>query len=181
MEAEAVVHGEDRSVGGEETVTGLPVGVVGDDVEYADPLEARVVRGVVAEGEVVLLEVGRDEELERALAVGPLAAHRRRHEPPAERLRQLIRRQLAREEARRKVPEWPLAAPRLVDGEPGGAVELEFGEERRVRAGGHATAQRDPAAREQGVRERCGHSSAGTRGRPDPWAECRTGRRAGPP
>src|SRR2546426_12511642 len=94
-----------------------------------------------------------------------------------------VRRQLALEEARRKVPERLLAAKRLVHGEPGGAVEVQLGEERRVRAVRHAAAERDPAAREQRERvsERGGHSSLGRKGRPPPWAGGRTGRPAGPP
>src|SRR5438445_3361757 len=73
VEAETVVDGVDDALGCQQAVAGLPVGVVGDEVEDADPLETLVVRGALAEGEVMLLEVGRDEELERAFAGGSLA------------------------------------------------------------------------------------------------------------
>ena len=52
----------------------LAVGVVGDEVEGADARAARSwCSGALAQREVVLLEVGVDEQLERALAVRPVA------------------------------------------------------------------------------------------------------------
>src|SRR5438094_648476 len=107
----------------------------GGQVEGADALEALVVPGALAQREVVLLEVGRHEALQRALAVRSLlAAHRERHQVPAERLRQVPGGQLAAEEAGRKVPERPLAAARLVDGERAGLVEPCLHQERGVAA-----------------------------------------------
>src|SRR5690349_1659925 len=95
----------------------LAVGVVGHEVEGADPRQPLAMRGVLAEREVVLREVRMHELLKRALAVRSVAAHRQWHEAPAERFGQLIGGELALEEARRKIPERTLAALRLVHGE----------------------------------------------------------------
>src|SRR2546428_704393 len=117
VEAEPVVDGPDAAVGSEQAVAALAVGVVGDQIERADPGELITVRGLLAEREVVLGEVRVHELLQRAFAVGPIAPHREGHEPPAERLREVIRGQLALEEAGRKIPEGALAPLGLVDGE----------------------------------------------------------------
>ena len=53
-----------------QAVAALAVGVVGDDVEHGHAPQLRVGRLVVEQGEVVLLEVGVDEPLQRALADG---------------------------------------------------------------------------------------------------------------
>src|SRR5438876_1114549 len=108
VEAEPVVDGPDAAVGSEQAVAALAVGVVGDQIERADPGELITVRGLLAEREVVLGEVRVHELLQRAFAVGPIAPHREGHEPPAERLREVIRGQLALEEAGRKIPEGAL-------------------------------------------------------------------------
>src|SRR5438445_340109 len=100
------------------------------------------------------LDEGVGPPLERR-ALGGGRPRRRGDEAPAERFRQEVRRQLSREEARREVPERPLAARGLVDGQPGGAVEVDLGEECRIRAVRHSAAERDPTAREQGVSGRC--------------------------
>src|SRR5881628_1959174 len=67
-------------------------------------------RGVLVQREVVLLEVGLDEELERPLTVRPGALDRERDEPPAERLGEVPGGQLALEQAAREIPQRPLAA-----------------------------------------------------------------------
>src|SRR5436309_2902432 len=49
VEAEAVVDAVDLAVRAEQAVAALPVGVVRDEIEEADPLEAAVMRGVLAQ------------------------------------------------------------------------------------------------------------------------------------
>src|SRR5882724_715332 len=149
VETEPVVDGPDAAVGPEQAVAALAVGVVGDQIEGADPGELIAVRGLLTEREVVLREVRGHELLQRALAVGPVAPHREGHEPPAERLREVIRGQLALEEAGRKIPERALATLRLVDGERAGALERDLDEERRVAASGQPPLEGHLAAREE--------------------------------
>src|SRR5882724_7260199 len=159
----------------------LPVGVVGDEIEEADALELGVVLGILAQGEVVLLEVSRNEELERALTVGTVALDRERHEPPAERLGEMPRRELALVEPAREVPQRPLAALRLVHGESRRARARQLDEKRGVGAPRHPTLQGDLASgqniqRLSGRRDRC---SACRCARWDPWAGCTRGRSGG--
>src|SRR2546425_8101113 len=184
VETETVVDGPDAAVGSEQAVAALAVGVVGDQVEDADAREPVAVRGLLAEREVVLLEVRLHELLQRALAVGSLAPYRERHQPPAERLRQVVRGQLALEEAGGKIPERALAALGLVDGERARPVERDLDEEGRVAAARQASSQRHLTAREDGRdvrRWRRGRCSAGTRGRPGLSTGCTSDRWTGPP
>src|SRR6266436_2115108 len=69
VKGQAVVDAVDQAVGAEEAVAALPVGVVGDEIEHADLLEALAMARVLAQREPVLLELGLEEELERAFAV----------------------------------------------------------------------------------------------------------------
>src|SRR5438445_255981 len=163
VEAEAVVDGVDGAVLAEQAVAALAVGVVGDQVEGADALEALVMLGALAQREVVLLEVGGDEALQRALAVRSLlAAHRERHHVPAEGLREVPGGQLAAEEAGRKVPEWPLAAAGLVDGERAGVVEPRLDQERGVAAPRQPALHGEVAAQEHVADARGRHHSLAT-------------------
>src|SRR5207253_2180751 len=73
VEAEAVVDAVDGAVLGQQAVAALAVGVVGHQVERADALERIVVGGDLAQREVMLLEVGGHEALQRAGAVRTLA------------------------------------------------------------------------------------------------------------
>ena len=97
----------------------------------------------------MLGEVRVHELLQRAFAVGPIAPHREGHEPPAERLREVIRGQLALEEAGRKIPEGALAPLGLVDGERASGLERDLDEEGRVRAAGQPPLEGHLAAREE--------------------------------
>src|SRR5438445_351613 len=153
----------DGAVLAEQAVAALAVGVVGDQVEGADALEALVMLGALAQREVVLLEVGGDEALQRALAVRSLlAAHRERHHVPAEGLREVPGGQLAAEEAGRKVPEWPLAAAGLVDGERAGVVEPRLDQERGVAAPRQPALHGEVAAQEHLADARGRHHSLAT-------------------
>ena len=127
----------------------LPVGVVGEQVEGADLPQPVVVLGSLDQGEVVLLEVGRHEALERSLAEGPVSLHGRGHEAPAERLGEMVGRDLPPEEPRWKVPERPLAALRLVHAERARVLEYQLHQKGRVAAPRHAALHRDAAAGEQ--------------------------------
>ena len=72
VEHQPVVDALDAAVEAEEAVAALAVGVVADEVEGAHGPELVVVRLVLVEREVVLLEVGVDEPLQRAHArAGP--------------------------------------------------------------------------------------------------------------
>jgi len=106
-------------------------------------------RGVLAEREVVLREVRVHELLQRALAVRAVAPHGERHEPPAERLGQVIRGELALEETRWEVPQRALAPLGLVDGQRARAVEHDLDEERRVGAAGQPPLEGHLAACEE--------------------------------
>ncbi len=64
MERETVVDRIDQLVGAEQAVPALPVRVVRDEIEQADPHEPLAMLGPLQQAEVVLLEVGMDEELE---------------------------------------------------------------------------------------------------------------------
>src|SRR5258706_13526310 len=64
VERETVVDRIDQLVGAEQAVPALPVRVVRDEIEQADPHEPLTMLGPLQQGEVVLLEVGMDEELE---------------------------------------------------------------------------------------------------------------------
>src|SRR5947207_1205254 len=69
VERESVVDRIDRSLA-EEAVPALAIGVVREQIEEADLLQALVVRGILTQREVVLLEIRRHELLQRAVAEG---------------------------------------------------------------------------------------------------------------
>ena len=97
-----------------QAVPALAVGVVGQDVEHRELAEAVLV--AVEQREEVLVGVVLDELLHRALAERAVAQDRDRHDAPPERVRQLVRRDLAvAQRALGEVPQRPLAAPGLVD------------------------------------------------------------------
>ncbi len=123
----------------------LAVGVVGDEVERADLLEPRVVLRALEQGEVVLLEVGMDEGLERPRAVRSLAQDRGRDEPPAECLGEAVGGDLALVETGREVPERPLAALGFVDGERRFPGEGQLGEQGDVAGRWHPALDGDGA------------------------------------
>src|SRR2546428_248119 len=154
VEAKTVVDGVDPAVRAEQAVAALPVGVVGNEVEEADPLQRAAMRGILVQREVVLLEVGRNEKLERPFAVRSVALHRERHESPPERFGEVPGRQLALEKAAREVPQRPLATLRLVDGQRGRALQRDFDEKRGVGAPRHPALQRHLAAAEKLGRHR---------------------------
>ena len=168
MERESVVDRIDRSLA-EEAVPALAIGVVREQIEEADLLQALVVRGILTQREIMLLEVRRHELLQRAVAEGAFALDRPRHQCPAECFRKQVRGDLTTVDRRRKVPERALAAARLVDGLASRTVQRELDEERRVGAPRHPALDRDLAVAKQveltlsGRRGRC---SAGRRG---PW------------
>src|SRR6266850_1243051 len=107
-----------------------------------------VVLGVFTEREVVLLEVGGDEALHRALAVRAVALDRQRHHVPAERLGEIPGGQLPAEEPGREVPERPLAALGLVHAERSGVVERRLHQESGVAAPRQPPLHGELAARE---------------------------------
>ncbi len=121
----------------------------------------------VVEREVVLLEVGWDEELQRTLTERRVVAeHRGRDDAPAERLGEHIRGDLALVQATREVPQGTLAPHRLVHRLGLVTVVAELGEVGRVRAPGHAPHQRHLAFGEEGqgigrgpARGHCGQCS----------------------
>ena len=94
---------------------------------------------VLVQREVVLLEVGVDEQLERAFADGPSRTIVGGTTPQPSASRQLLRRRLAPVEARREVPQRTLA-PAAACRSPWRVVvaALDGDEERGVRAPGHA-------------------------------------------
>src|SRR5467141_2559100 len=149
VEAEAVVDGPDAAVGAEQAVAALAVGVVGDEIEGADAGEPLAVLRRLAEREVVLAEVRVNELLQRALAIGAVTPNGERDQPPVERLREVIRRQLALEEPRREIPQRALAALGLVHSEGAGAVERDLHEQRRIGAARQPPLERHLAAREE--------------------------------
>src|SRR4029450_9950337 len=113
VEDQPVVDGEDAPRRPEEAVPALAVGIVGEEVEEADAAEGVVVRRVLHQAEVVLFEVGMDEELERPLTVRPLARDGKRDQPPAERFREHVGGELALPQAWREIPQPALTRPRL--------------------------------------------------------------------
>ena len=82
-------------------------------------------RGILAEREVVALEIRVDEQLERAFAERSVTREGGRDETPAERFGEQVRGDLAtRQRPVREIPQRTLPAPGLVDGERGaGAVD----------------------------------------------------------
>ncbi len=77
----------------------------------------------------MLAEIGVDEELDGALAVGADAHHRRRHQPPSQRLADLKRGHLTLEEgAVREIPQWRLPLAWLVDGHALEALVADVGQ-----------------------------------------------------
>ena len=154
VEGQAVVDGVDGAVRSEQAVAALAVGVVGEEVEDAHAPEAVVVGGVLDQGEEMLLEVGVHEELERSLSVGAVPLDGQGDEPPAQRLGEEIGGDLALVEPGGKVPERPLAALRLVDGQRGGAVQGQLGQERGVAAPRHAALHPHRAGGQDGGRVR---------------------------
>ena len=99
--------------------------------------------------EVVLLVVGVDEPLHRALAERAVADDRRRHEVEAHRLAEVVGGQLAAVQPRLEVPQRTLAAGRLVDRLGDVVVAADVDQERRVAAPGHPPFDLDLAAGEQ--------------------------------
>ncbi len=134
VEAEAVVDAPDVPGGVEQAVAALAVGVVGDGIEQAEPLELRPEGRVFALDEEVALRVVLDEELDRADAGRTLADDRRRDDWPAEEFREAVGGRLpAVEGAVGEVSERRFAVTRLVDGEEVAAPAAELCEEDVVR------------------------------------------------
>src|SRR5262249_61009318 len=98
VERQRVVDRVDAAVGAEQAVAGFAIGVVGDEVEETETLKTLDVRGILAQREVVLGEVGIHEELERALAIRSVPLDRRGDQAPRERLRQGVGGNLAPKE-----------------------------------------------------------------------------------
>ena len=115
VEHQPVVDAVDPAVEPEEAMAALAVGVVAHEVEGAHPPQLVVVRLVLVEREVVLLEVSIDEELHRPAAERPVAEDREGDEAPAERFGQLVGSHLAVVEPGGEVPQGSLASSRLVD------------------------------------------------------------------
>ena len=133
MEGEPVVDADDHVVDAiVQAMATLAVGVVGEHVERRELTEP--VEVLLEQREVVLLGIVIDESLQRAGTERAVVAHHRdRHNPPAQRARQLVRRNLSvAQGAVGKVPEGPLAAPRLVDRANLDPVGLHLHEERGV-------------------------------------------------
>src|SRR5262249_7233557 len=133
VEAEAIVDRVEAAVAAEQTMPALAVGVVRDQIEGAEARERRPLPRTPRDREVMLVELGVDEQLHGAWAIGALARERRRDEPEPERLGQLVGGHLAPVEPPREVPERPLAALGLVHPERGGATLGHLDEKRRVR------------------------------------------------
>ena len=102
VKRQAIVDGVDGAVVAGQAVAALAVGVIGEQIEDADALEPIAVLGVLAQREVVLLEIGGHEELDRSLAIRAVTADGGRHQAPAERLGEVIGGDLALVEARGK-------------------------------------------------------------------------------
>ena len=118
---------------------------------------AEAVVVLVEQREVVLVGIVVDEALHRADAERTVAQHRVRHDVPAERVGQLVRRDLAlAERALREVPERALAAARLVDRRHLHAVDRRLDEERRVRRLAHAADELELGRRRARSRELVG-------------------------
>jgi len=117
----------------EEDVTALSVGVVGEQVEEDDGLEALLV--IRTEVEVVIVGIVGDVLLERAGAERTVAQDGEGDEAKTERLAEKIRGDLAqREGAFWKVPQGLFAARRFVDGLDGFARVRHVREKGVVRA-----------------------------------------------
>ena len=162
VEAETVVDRVEAAVSPEEAVPALAVGVVRDEIEGAEARERRAMLRALAEREVVLLELGVDEQLDGARAVRALARERRRDQAEAEGLGQAVGGHLAPVEPSREVPERPLAALGLVHAERGGAPARHLHEEGGVRGPGEPSLDGDLASRE----ELDGRDGGGSRHRP---------------
>ena len=92
----------------QQAVAALAVGVVDHDVERGHPAE--LVAVVLEQREVVVLGIVLDEPLHAADAGRSVAQHRVGDDVPAERVGDLVRRDLAvTQRAAREVPERPLA------------------------------------------------------------------------
>ncbi len=149
-EAQPVVDRPDV-VAVEQAVPALAVGVVDQQVEHRDGAQLLVEVGVVLEHrEVVLLVVGVDEPLERALAERAVTDHRRRNDPQPHRFGQAERRGLPPVEAGSEVPQRAFAAHGLVDRLLAAPVVGHPDEERRVAAPGHPADHLD-LARDRGA------------------------------
>ena len=122
----------------------LAVGAVREQVEDAQRLQLVAVLVGFVEREVVLFEVGLDELLQRPLAERRLDAQDgERHQVPPERLAQLVGRDLTLVEPIGEVPQGSLPAVGLVDGLGLLVGVADIGEERAVRAPGHAAEDGD--------------------------------------
>ena len=132
-----------------EHVTRLAVGVVGENVEQGDLTKAIVqVFPRLEEREVMLLEVGVDEQLQRAFAHWPVSQQRDGHKIKAHRHSQAVRGYLASMQPGSEVPQWSLAAQRFVDGAHTEIVGRHLHQERRVAAVRHAHLDGDLSSRE---------------------------------
>ena len=108
--------------------------------EHVEPGElAEAVLVLVAQGEEVLVGIVVDEPLHRTDAERAVAQDRERHDAPAQRVGQLVGRDLAlAQRALGEVPQRPFAAAGLVDRGQLHAVDLRLDEEGRVRRVAHA-------------------------------------------
>ncbi len=135
MERNAMVDRPDPTIGAEEAVSRLAIRVVDHEVEGADLPEHVVVliTGLV-QGEVVLVEMGRHEELERARVGRRIISHDGgRYDIPPEIIGDEEGCHLALIEPAREVPQRPLAPMRLVDRLRVQAFVLDVEQERCVR------------------------------------------------
>ena len=138
VEAEPVVDRPEATVG-EEDMTALAIRVVGDDVEGREVAEHLVGLGIFSQGEVVLLGVFIDIELERARSERTvLSGHGGRDKLEADRVADDPGRDLSTPEPTGKIPERPLTTLGLVDRLERLTVEGDLDEQRRVRAVGEA-------------------------------------------
>ena len=143
-----MVDPDDRAVGpAPDAVTALAVGIVHQHVEHGELAEA--VGVLLEQREVVLLGIVVDEPLHHPDADRPVAQHGRGHEPPAQRVGQLVRRDLAlAQRAAREVPQRTLAPTRLVDGLHLDTVGARHGQQGGVRRPRHAAEHLELAVRQ---------------------------------
>ena len=157
VEAQPVVDSPHLSGRVEQAVATLAVGVVGDHVEGGHLLEGGVVGFLLQEGEVVLLEVRVDEQLQRpGVKRAVVARHRLGDQPPSEGLGQLVGRHLPAVQAVGEVPKRPFRPTRLVDRHCGRVTVGDRDQIGAVAAPGHAPLDLDSA---------CGQELQGSGGR----------------
>ncbi|NDG65101.1 MAG: hypothetical protein EBY29_16815 [Planctomycetes bacterium] len=134
-------------MGIDQTMATLAIGVVADEIERGHALQLVMGGFVFKHCEVVLLEVGIDESLDRTNAVrSVIAGNGEGNDIPAERVAEFVSSNFTFPKPVREVPQRSFADMGFIDHASGVFAQCRFGEEGCIRTPRHFSDQFDLAA-----------------------------------